>query len=109
MSNKNETYKKFSPLGELNNNYCYPTSLDEMSVVMNWGTLNAAFNMLQGKMLTIIDALGLKDQQAKALKDIIKNNIWASYRQIYACMIDDKDLEKIGFQISETPLKVEEE
>jgi hypothetical protein len=99
----NETYKKFQPLGEINSEY--PTNikgnhipLDLVKVVMNWSTLNCTFNCLQGEILTIIDALGMSKEQSKALKDIIKNGIWSNYRDMYAAIVTDEELVKIGFQ-----------
>ena len=38
-------------------------------------------NYLKGRMLTIVEALGLKDTQEKSLKDLISNEIWAEFRE----------------------------
>ena len=35
-------------------------------------------NDLVGKLLTLIDALGLPEKQEKSLKDLIKGNVWSS-------------------------------
>lgn len=40
---------------------------------------DSQINHLLGELLTVIDALGLKENQEKSVKDIIKQKVWSSF------------------------------
>ena len=44
--------------------------------IMVYGFYKCQFSDLQGKLLTIIDAIGLDEPQNKAVKDIVKSSLW---------------------------------
>ena len=47
------------------------------------------FNMLQGKILTVVDALFPEGQQNKATKDVLTGIIWDTYYQMLDALRDD--------------------
>lgn len=44
-----------------------------------YGYKETDFKNLVGKVLTVIDSLGLKDSQEKAIKDLLGQSIWKMY------------------------------
>lgn len=52
---------------------------DNVERIMVYGFYEHQFSDLQGKLLTIIDALGLHEPQNKAVKDMVKSSLWEMY------------------------------
>jgi len=52
------------------------------------------FEKLSGKLLTLIDSIGLQETQNKALKDLIKQEVWGLWEdphRIYKYVMKEDD------------------
>lgn len=50
--------------------------------------LREQFNCLSGRIYGVVDALGMTDKQSKAIKRLLKNEVWERFHDFSACMKD---------------------
>lgn len=62
-----------------------------VDTVIVHGFYESRFNHFLGRMMTLIETLGLNETQEKAFKDIVKQEIW--YMWEHAPFIEFKELE----------------
>lgn len=64
-------------------------TLNLVKTIHGYGT--GHFKNLEGKLLTFLEALGLSETQEKAIKDLVRNEIWNMWE--HPSFIEQKELE----------------
>lgn len=56
------------------------TNKPEPELSYGWGYVigQSEISYLEGRLLTLIDSLGLRETQEKAIKDLVKQEIWSA-------------------------------
>jgi len=53
---------------------------------------------LEGRLLTLMESLGLRDTQEKAIKDLVKNEVWGLTSSCFIISVDDHDALRNKYQ-----------
>ena len=57
-----------------------------------YGIQEYQLSHLEGRLLTLMESLGLRDTQEKAIKDLVKNEVWNLTTPCFIISADDHDM-----------------
>ena len=60
-----------------------------------------AFKNLEGRMLTLVESMGLGEKQEEAQKQYVRREVWATINEAYVCSPETVEFIEVAFQGSQ--------